>query len=214
MRRGPQRRLRTCRPRGARPRRRVDKFFIDAHAVPVALRRTFEHVANAKLSADFLRVDGLALESESRLCARSRSYSECATDRSSNSVGEIVLGGIVGKIDEWQDDDREMGSLGRPRRVAGDGRGRPRPQEMPGAGQDDSDQARPDPESSAVKTFRKTFDAGSDPPVVLWGRRSPARAPSGLALTAGPRRATKKFTGSRGLGSSRSHPVQAACAAP
>jgi len=42
----------------------VDELRVDARAALVALHRALKHVSNAELSADFLCVDVLALESE------------------------------------------------------------------------------------------------------------------------------------------------------
>ena len=42
----------------------VDKLRVDAHPILIALHRAFEHVANAELLADLLRVDISALVGE------------------------------------------------------------------------------------------------------------------------------------------------------
>ena len=47
-----------------RARLRVDELRVDAHTGSVALHRAFEHIANAKLLADLLGVEGLSLEGE------------------------------------------------------------------------------------------------------------------------------------------------------
>ena len=56
---------------------RVDKLDIDPHAAGVALDRAFEHIADAKLLADFPRVvDILALEGESGVARDHESAAE------------------------------------------------------------------------------------------------------------------------------------------
>ena len=77
---------------------RVDKLDIDPHAARVALDRAFEHVANAKLLADFPGVDILALEAEGGVArdhegaAKAR---EVGGETLGDAVGEIILGRVV-----------------------------------------------------------------------------------------------------------------------
>ena len=77
---------------------RVDELDIDPHAAGVALDRPFEHVADAKLLADFPSVDILAFECEGGVA---RDHEGAAEAREvggevlRDSIGEIILGRVV-----------------------------------------------------------------------------------------------------------------------
>ena len=87
---------------------RVNELHVHSQAALVALDRAFEHVADAKLLADFPRVDILALEGE---CGVARDHEGAAKAREvggetlSYPVGEIVLGRVVREIGERQHND-------------------------------------------------------------------------------------------------------------
>src|ERR1700729_3648930 len=113
----------------------VDQLRIDAHLVLIALHRTFQYVANAKLLADLPRVDILALEGKGRVARNDEGAAEARKvggEILGNAVGEIVLGWVAGKIGERQHDDGKVRGLGRRRRC--DGRRSVGPDEKPGGG--------------------------------------------------------------------------------
>ena len=77
---------------------RVDELHVHPHATRVALDRAFEHVADAKLLADFPSVDILAFEGEGGI-ARDHERAAEARDVGGqalrNSIGEIILARVV-----------------------------------------------------------------------------------------------------------------------
>ena len=93
----------------------VDELRVDAHAVPVALHRAFEHVADAKLLADHFGVDSLALEGECRAAGNHEAVADARQvggEVLGDAVGEILLARIAGEILEGQDDNREARRAG------------------------------------------------------------------------------------------------------
>ena len=80
------------------PDLRVDELRVDAHPVLVALRRAFEHVANAKLLADLLGVEVLALVGEGRVAGDHETVAdarEIGGEVFGDAVGEVILGRIA-----------------------------------------------------------------------------------------------------------------------
>ena len=77
---------------------RVDELDIDPHASRLVLHRAFEHVANAKLLADFPGVDILALEREGGIARDNEGATkarEVGGETLSDAVDEIILGRVV-----------------------------------------------------------------------------------------------------------------------
>ena len=101
----------------------VDELRVDPHPVLVALHRAFEHIANAKLLADLLGVDMLALVSKSGVAGDDETVAdarEFGGEVFGDPVGEIVLRWIAREIGEGQHDDGKMrGLAGRARRRSG-----------------------------------------------------------------------------------------------
>ena len=98
------------------PDLRVDELRVDAHPVLIALHRAFEHIAHAKLLADLLGVDALALVGEGGVARDDEAVAdarEIGGEVLGDAVGEIVLGRIAGEIGEGQHHDREMRGLRR-----------------------------------------------------------------------------------------------------
>ena len=76
----------------------VDELDIDPHATRVALDGAFEHVADAKLLADFPGVDILAFEREGGVARDHESAAkarEVGGETLGDAVGEIILGRVV-----------------------------------------------------------------------------------------------------------------------
>ena len=103
---------------------RIDELGVDAEAVLIALDRTFEYVAHAKLPADLLGVDRFALVGEG---CRAGDHEAVADARKvggqivREAIGKVILGGIAGEVLEGQHHDGKMCGLGRGGGVRGDG---------------------------------------------------------------------------------------------
>src|SRR5271168_3575053 len=94
---------------------RVDELRVDTDAVLVALRRAFEHIADAELLADLLRVDALPLKGESRVARDHEAVAdarEISCQVLGDAVGKIILGGIAREICERQDHDGQVRGFG------------------------------------------------------------------------------------------------------
>ena len=77
---------------------RVDKLDVDPHAARVSLDRALEHVADAKLLADFPRVDILAFECEGGVTRDHEGAGEAREvggETLGDAIGEIVLARVV-----------------------------------------------------------------------------------------------------------------------
>jgi hypothetical protein len=84
------------------------------HQWRIALDRTLEDVANAKLLADLRSVDVLALEAERGIARDHQGIAEArkvGCEALGDPVGEIVLGGVTRQVCERQHDCREMRGL-------------------------------------------------------------------------------------------------------
>ena len=95
----------------------VDQLHVDSHLALIALDRTLQYVADAKLLADLPCVNILALESEGGVARDHEGAAQAGKPGGEifrDAVGEIILIRIAGEICERQHDDREMRqSLGR-----------------------------------------------------------------------------------------------------
>src|SRR5271155_1367752 len=89
----------------------VGKLRVDSYAALIALHRTFEHVADAKILADLLGVDDFAFVSEGGVASDDEAVADARQTIGkvlSDAVGEIILRGIAGRIREGQHDHRKM----------------------------------------------------------------------------------------------------------
>src|SRR5215213_9181949 len=98
---------------------RFDQLGGDAYALPSLAHTTLEDIADSKIAADFLQVDGFPFVSKCRIAGDHKEPSplrQCRDDVLSNAVNEIILFGIVAHIVKRQDGDRRpFGQCQRPR---------------------------------------------------------------------------------------------------
>ena len=90
---------------------RVDQLGGDAHAVAGFAHRALEDVANAKLAADLLHADRLALERETRIAGDDEEPTDArerGDDLLDHAVGEILLLRVAAQIGEGQHRNRRL----------------------------------------------------------------------------------------------------------
>src|ERR1700722_16438850 len=112
----------------------VDELGVDADTVLVALHRALQHIAYAKLLADLLGVDCLALVGEGSVARDDETVADArqiSRDVFGDTVGEIVLARSAREVCERQHDDGKMRGLGGHWRGRDNGRDSGPAQEIP-----------------------------------------------------------------------------------